>query len=392
MHHRLGSVLPNEGENAKYAQVYMYDGEEKVNAQLQNWEELDREVLQLLNGLLRRHNPYALAFKMAAQRMLVDLTAKLYIRMVAPANKDPRRYNRPVVDEIAGIIIGDELGDPELKASRDIIVERNIMPNDQGGPRFQRISELHPSYFPLRYPFIFLYGEQGWHQGIPLSRVNIQENPNLNARRRDNVALFDPDQLQMDVDGDEEEIQRGTGGSIRVSQVQFYSYHLQSRAEFSPLLWAGRLLQEMIIDAWICVKANRLNFQRQNQVKLHADCYSGLEDAVAGGLEDDVQCLGKQIILASSFIGGPRHMRQQYQDAMAICRHFGKPDFFITFTCNPTWPEIHKALLPGQRPHDAPQIVCRVFHLKLQALLDDLVKRDVLGKVKAHVYMIKFQK
>ena len=46
----------------------------------------------------------------------------------------------------------------------------------------------------------------------------------------------------------------------------------------------------------------------ENQVKLRADCYSGFEDAVAGGVEDNAQRLGKQIILASTFIGGPRHM------------------------------------------------------------------------------------
>jgi len=57
---------------------------------------------------------------------------------------------------------------------------------------------------------------------------------------------------------------------------------------------------------------------------------------------------------------------------MAICRHFGKPDFFVTFTCNPQWTEIKEALLPGQKLEDAPHIVSRVFHLKLDALLDDL--------------------
>ena len=48
--------------------------------------------------------------------------------------------------------------------------------------------------------------------------------------------------------------------------------------------------------------------------------------------------------------------------------------------------------MPGQQPHHAPQVICRVFHLKLHALLDDLTKRDVLGKIKAHVYVIEFQK
>ena len=56
------------------------------------------------------------------------------------------------------------------------------------------------------------------------------------------------------------------------------------------------------------------------------------------------------------------------------------------------WQEIQDALLPGQKPEDALHIVARVFHLKLRALLDDLLKHNVLGKVVACVYVIEFQK
>jgi hypothetical protein len=48
--------------------------------------------------------------------------------------------------------------------------------------------------------------------------------------------------------------------------------------------------------------------------------------------------------------------------------------------------------LPGQWAGDVPHIVARVFHLKLRALLDDLLKHNVLGQVIAHVYVIEFQK
>jgi hypothetical protein len=43
-------------------------------------------------------------------------------------------------------------------------------------------------------------------------------------------------------------------------------------------------------------------------------------------------------------------MVQNDQDAMAICRWARCPDAFVTFICNPQWPEIKKALLPGQQP------------------------------------------
>jgi hypothetical protein len=42
------------------------------------------------------------------------------------------------------------------------------------------------------------------------------------------------------------------------------------------------------------------------------------------------------------FPGGDRDMMQRYLNAMAIVQRFGKPDYFITMTCNPHWQEITK--------------------------------------------------
>ena len=61
-------------------------------------------------------------------------------------------------------------------------------------------------------------------------------------------------------------------------------------------------------------------------------------------------------------------------------------------TANPNWREIKEALLPGQTANDRPDIVSRVFELKKQALLKDVIKNGVLGKHVAHVYTVEFQK
>ncbi|CAJ0900671.1 11503_t:CDS:2 [Entrophospora sp. SA101] len=61
--------------------------------------------------------------------------------------------------------------------------------------------------------------------------------------------------------------------------------------------------------------------------------------------------IGHRILLPASFIGSPRDMIQQYQDAMALLRA-GKPDLFITMTCNPNWMEIQA----GQKAQDQPDI------------------------------------
>jgi hypothetical protein len=39
------------------------------------------------------------------------------------------------------------------------------------------------------------------------------------------------------------------------------------------------------------------------------------------------------------------------------------PDLFITFTCNPKWPEITAELLPGQASNNRHDIVARLFNI-----------------------------
>jgi hypothetical protein len=85
-------------------------------------------------------------------------------------------------------------------------------------------------------------------------------------------------------------------------------------------------------------------------------------------------------------------MMQNYEDAMAIARFASKPTYFATFICNPKWPEITDALLPGQQAHDRPNLIVRAFHLRLAKLKRDLFDVGVLGACVAHVYTVEFQK
>ena len=127
-----------------------------------------------------------------------------------------------------------------------------------------------------------------------------------------------------------------------------------------------------------------------NQQQIRSDLYSGLADAVHSG-DTNAKEVGCNIILPS-YTGSPRQMFELYQDAMSIVRKFGKPDLFITFTCNPQWEEITSALLLDQKLSDRLDLIVRVFRLKLKELLSDLIKRQVLGKPLAHEYTIEFQK
>ena len=80
---------------------------------------------------------------------------------------------------------------------------------------------------------------------------------------------------------------------------------------------------------------------------------------------------------------------ESFEDAMAIIKKYGM-DLFITFTCNPKWSKITENLYPDQTANERPDLVIRVFKLKLNNLFNDIFKHSVLGKVVTHVQVIEF--
>jgi hypothetical protein len=89
--------------------------------------------------------------------------------------------------------------------------------------------------------------------------------------------------------------------------------------------------------------------------------------------ENCTDAVGRCTVLSISFIRGPRDMRRRYMDAMSIVRKYGKLDIFLTMTCNP-------------------DLVARVFRAKLEELKRRLLKKGILGKVKAYMHVLEFQK
>ncbi|XP_035841296.1 uncharacterized protein LOC110919253 [Helianthus annuus] len=132
------------------------------------------------------------------------------------------------------------------------------------------------------------------------------------------------------------------------------------------------------------IESERLNYIRFQQIKLRSDSLNNLKNVQDVG-QSDLSHTGQPVILPSSFTGGSRYMMQNYLDAMALCRKYGYPDFFITITCNPKWPEI---------PEDRPDILCRLFKMKLDELIKDMKqkKKKKFGDINAVVYTVEFQK
>ncbi|KAI9113901.1 hypothetical protein K1719_015152 [Acacia pycnantha] len=167
---------------------------------------------------------------------------------------------------------------------------------------------------------------------------------------------------------------------------------MRRRSERSVILQGKKLLHQFIVDGYSMVESDRLDYIRMHQKELRVDLYSGILDADTRG-ETDPSSTGRRVIIPSSFTGGARYMIQNYQDAMAICAWAGYPDIFITFICNRMWPEITRHYDEcGLKPCDKPEVLSRIFNVRLNKLMRILKDEKIFGTVKAEVYTIEFQK
>jgi len=302
-----------------------------------------------LRDLLGQVNPYVNIFVQAANRIVANPEEEIRVVITAGRNHgeevDPRRYNAPLADEVAMILPGK----PGEVGNRDVIVQR------QYGGGLLWMNELAPSYDPLQYPVLFLAGEDGWSDGLPL------QNNEAGMRQR-------------------------------VTMVAFYGQRLHFTRELNALHYGGRLFQQYIVDVAAKTEQNALNFLVHNQVKLRAELYQGVQDMLAQDAVLNAAQVGCRIVLPATFHGSLRFMMQAYQDAMAIFRSLGIPDVSLTFTCNPSWPEIQSELLEGQTTTDRPDLVAWVFQMKMKKLLRGVCKAGWLAQVIGSIWTREYKK
>ncbi|GBL95539.1 hypothetical protein AVEN_54139-1 [Araneus ventricosus] len=113
------------------------------------------------------------------------------------------------------------------------------------------------------------------------------------------------------------------------SELQFYVHRFYVRRDiFNPILYGGKLMQQYVVDSYVKVEDNRLNFIRHNQRALRVESYLGLADHINALVTETGVRPGVTINLPSSLIGSSRQMRQNFQDVMSIVRYFESPTCF----------------------------------------------------------------
>ncbi|XP_017217515.2 uncharacterized protein LOC108195093 [Daucus carota subsp. sativus] len=354
-HHVFGTLIPNEGKDPKFCQLYIYDTENEVDNRMKwvkvdNGEPVDKGVVSGLLEMLDSTNELVPFFRMARDRFKEDAVQDLKIVMkVSRADSGRENFIGPS-NEVGAIMVGDL---EDTCGERDIVIH-----SKKHG--LQRISDIHPKLMALQYPLLFPAGEDGYSDDIP-----YQKTKNNEGKKRQ-----------------------------RVTMKEYYSYRLQVRHnEGNTPRLAGRLFQQYIVDSFSAIEQARLWWYRTHQTTLRNDLYTNISKSLAKG-EATTANVGKGFILPASFLGSRRYMQQCFQDAIAVCRHIGHPDIFLTMTTNPMWDEIIHMMknMPGCLPVDSPDVIARVFKLKLEQIVDDIKNKGYFGKCAAIMYVVEFQK
>jgi len=294
IYHLIGSLLPLPDAEPAFLQIYfMGDSSAQLDLRCNLFNGVQRGIIANFQELFDRNNHLIRLFKTALERKTTDEHRVAIRADRTPSGEHERRFNAPTETEVAIVIINNEY------TRRDIVLQRR-------NQRLQRIDEIHPSYDALQYPIIFWRGNDSYHIGL---------------------KQIDPS--------------TGRATDKRVSPMDYYSHQLMIREDGQNfVLKCCSLLSQFVVDMYAKIESQRLLFIRLNQDQLRTDSYIHLRDAVIN--DGDATNVGQRFILPSTFTGSPRHMHEYAQYAMAYVRLHGRPDLFITFTCNPTSDQISR--------------------------------------------------
>ncbi|KAL6419582.1 hypothetical protein ACFW04_012936 [Cataglyphis niger] len=133
-----------------------------------------------------------------------------------------------------------------------------------------------------------------------------------------------------------------------------------------------------IIEKYIVIEKNRINYCRDHQKELRTETYQDLRDymqTMANNLEVLEKWLYFHLYLLDHRVICYKIIKIQWQLLVNLVK------IFITMTCNPKLCEIEQNLSPGQQASYRPDICARVFNIQ-----------KFFEEVAAFVYVIEFQK
>ncbi|GJT41346.1 DNA helicase [Tanacetum coccineum] len=202
IYHWIGSLCPPAGEPPRFLQLYIYDTDNEVQNRMHHFGGIDNSqlepwIVEDLIHFLDAHNELVQLFRTTRDKCreldILEFKIRLYNAEGA------RGYELPTSNTLGAMVFESGISD---NADFDVIIQH------RDGPP-QRVNKLHPSYMSLQFPFLFIYGQPGYHTELTLKSAN------------------------------------GVGRGKRVTMLAYYRYQLHFRLQQYDLLFrGGRLFQQ----------------------------------------------------------------------------------------------------------------------------------------------------
>ncbi|XP_072058243.1 uncharacterized protein [Arachis hypogaea] len=109
-YHRIGSLVPIEGQRPKFAQLYIYDTENEVSNRIEIFSSrttnnnIDQSLVLDLKDMIDQHNVLAHTFRIVRNYLNQGDIANIRLRLYRKRSKDARFYNLPSSNEVAALI------------------------------------------------------------------------------------------------------------------------------------------------------------------------------------------------------------------------------------------------------------------------------------------------
>uniref|UniRef100_A0ABD2W6D6 Helitron helicase-like domain-containing protein n=1 Tax=Trichogramma kaykai TaxID=54128 RepID=A0ABD2W6D6_9HYME len=152
---------------------------------------------------------------------------------------DKRRYNCQQSNEVAAIFSTTADGD---------IPDAYVVVRNKNTKELKKISTMDPKVDSSVYPLFNPYGQKGWHENI--AKKNSEGN---------------------------------------VSRAAYTKYNIAIRDNFNPLLRGRRLFQQYVVDTYVKIEKDRIEYCKSHQDVLKVSSYKSLIEYVkkkAQGLEN----------------------------------------------------------------------------------------------------------
>jgi hypothetical protein len=111
VYHSSGPIQPDRKEEAKFAQIYIYEQSSPIDRRCSLFDCLDRNIIIQLQTFLSTNNKFVKIFYSVGERFLVEpsLDLIIIIRSSYYIACDKHRYNKPYDNEVA-ILLGGSAG------------------------------------------------------------------------------------------------------------------------------------------------------------------------------------------------------------------------------------------------------------------------------------------